>query len=298
MLRRIRILERAMRRVMTGRLRFLAAVSTFLAFCAAHAPAFAQYDVDLVSRSAFRVCADPSDMPFSNKKRDGFENKIATLLAKTLSLPVSYTWFPQTVGFLRNTLIAEKCDVVIGVVPGNGMMDSTSAYYHSAYMIVTRQEDHLTATSVTDPSLAGKRFGLIAATPPSDLLLHAHLIDRATAYSLQVDTRVESPPRQMLQDLLDHKIDVALIWGPFAGYFIAEGKLPLHMDFLQSDGKVRLDYRVALGVRPNETEWRRRLNAALRKNQPAIDDILMAYHVPLLDEQNHPIIPKAASAAH
>lgn len=257
--------------------------------------AAAQQSSDLVSRSEFRVCADPHNLPFSNQKLEGFENKIAALLAKDLNEPVGYTWFPQTVGFVRNTLLAYRCDVVMGTVTGGEMMDDTNPYYHTAYMIVTRAADGIAATSLADPVFAEKRIGLIAGTPPTDLLIRHDLMAHVTTYALLVDTRYEAPSRQMLQDLAEKKIDVALVWGPYAGYFIARDRMPLSAALLASepDGP-KLDYHIAMGVRPGETAWRRTLNRGIAKHRDEITAILMDYNVPLLDEQNR-LITEAAT---
>lgn len=267
--------------------RLTAAISAAFLVGGFAAPAGAQLSTDLVSRSEFRVCADPHNLPFSNDKLQGFENKIAELIAKDLNEPVGYTWFPQTVGFVRNTLLANRCDVVMGTVSAGEMMDETNPYYHSGYMIVTRAEDGITATAIGDPTFAGKRFGLIAGTPPTDLLLRHHLLAQTVSYSLLIDTRYESPSRQMLQDLVDKKIDASLLWGPYAGYYIAEEHLPLRAELLASepDGP-KLDYYIAMGVRPGETAWRRTLNRSIVKHQDEIAHILLDYHVPLLDAQN------------
>lgn len=270
--------------------RSLAAVAAALAAWPIAFGAAAQQASELVSRSELRVCADPHDLPFSNDKLQGFENKIAALIAQDLNEPVAYTWFPQTVGFVRNTLLAYRCDLVMGTVTGGEMMDDTNPYYHSAYMVVTRSADAIAATSLADPVLADKRIGLIAGTPPTDLLLRHRLMAHTTSYSLQVDTRFESPPRQMLEDLVDGKIDVGLLWGPFAGYFLMRDHLPLHAAMLSAepDGP-KLDFHIAMGVRPGETAWRRTLNRRIASHQQEITRILLEYGVPLLDEQNRPI---------
>ncbi len=250
--------------------------------------ASAQETIDLVSRTKFRVCADPSNLPFSDDKLQGFQNKIADLMARDLREPVSYTWYPRTVGFLRRTLFAYRCDVVMGTVAGGGETDSTNPYYRSAYMIVTRSADGLAATSLADPVFAGKRFGVIAGTPPTDLLVRHNLMTHATPYELQIDTRYSSSAREMLRDLVARKIDVALLWGPYAGYFIARDHLPLHAALLASDpGGPRLDYRIAMGVRHGEATWRRTLNRSIGKHRADITRILLDYHIPLLDEQDH-----------
>jgi quinoprotein dehydrogenase-associated probable ABC transporter substrate-binding protein len=252
---------------------------------------------ELIARTELKVCADPSDLPFSNKAGEGFENKIATLIGQDLGVPVNYVWFPQVVGFVRNTLRAHQCDLVMGAVSGDAVMEETNPYYHSGYMVVTRKDSGLKIQSLADPALAGKKIGLVAATPPTDLLLKHHLMPQVTTYALAVDTRFESPPRAMLQDVVDGKLDVGLIWGPFAGFYIKRDKLPLDAVFLDSeDGSTRLDFHIAMGVRAGEPEWRRRINQAIEHQHGEIAKILADYAIPQLDEQGKPIVlPEATS---
>jgi quinoprotein dehydrogenase-associated probable ABC transporter substrate-binding protein len=251
--------------------------------------------VDLVLRTELRVCADPNNLPFSNEKHEGFENKIAEIIARDLELPVSYVWFPQVVGFIRNTLAAHRCDLVMGTVSGDGITDNTNPYYHSGYMIVTRAGSGIDARSLGDPKLADKRIGLIAATPPTDLLLRHGLMPNVTSYALAIDTRYDSPARSMIQDILDGKLDLGLLWGPIAGYYIKHQKLPLQATLLSNeDTATRLDYHIAMGVRANEVDWRRRINQAIQRHQAEITRILVEYGVPLLDGQGRPIAPGGA----
>ncbi len=247
-------------------------------------PAQAQR-AEMISRTELRVCADPSNLPYSNQARQGFENRIAEIIGADLDLPVTYVWFPQTTGFVRNTLRAHECDLVMGTVSGDGEMDSTNPYYHTGYMMVTRTADAITTRSVGDPMLSSKRFGVIAATPPTDLLVRHKLMDQVRPYALRVDTRISNPPRAMLQDLVDDKIDVALVWGPTAGYAIKQDHLPLTAAFIEPEpGAPRLDYRIAMGVRANEPEWRRRINQAIGKHKTEIAAILAEYGMPTLDD--------------
>ncbi len=207
-----------------------------------------------------------------------------------MKVPVEYVWFPQVIGFVRNTLRARTCDLVMGAVAGDDVMDNTTAYYHTGYMIVTRAADGITATSISDPALADKRIGLVAATPPTDLVLRHNLFEHVRPYSLAVDTRAGNPARTMLQDLADGAIDVALAWGPVAGYAIKHDHLPLRAMFIEPEaGAPRLDYRISMGVRANEPEWRRRVNQALARKRQEVDQVLDAYGVPQLDEQNRPV---------
>jgi ABC-type amino acid transport substrate-binding protein len=138
--------------------------------------------------------------------------------------------------------------------------------------------------------LAKLKFGIIAGTPPTDLLVKHKLINQTTPFNLNDSTHFDSIARQMLQDLLDKKIDVALLWGPYAGYYIVHEHLPVKVALLQTEPNgPRLDYRIAMGVRPNEVEWRRKLNRLLLSNKDAIDKILKDYGVPMLDEQGRPV---------
>ncbi|MGB8841375.1 MAG: substrate-binding domain-containing protein [Aliidongia sp.] len=254
------------------------------------APRALAQTAEMVARTELRVCADPGNLPFSNKAGEGFENKIAQLVGQDLAVPVSYVWFPQVVGFVRNTLGAHQCDLVMGTVSGDSIMENTNPYYHSGYVIVSRPDAGIAARSIADPSLADKRIGLVAATPPTDLLLKHHLMANVTTYALAVDTRFDSPPRAMIQDIIDGKLDLGLLWGPIAGYFIKHDGLKLNMAFIESEeGSTRLDFRIAMGVRANEPEWRRRINQAIEHHQAEITQILVDYGVPMLDEQNHPI---------
>jgi quinoprotein dehydrogenase-associated probable ABC transporter substrate-binding protein len=256
----------------------------------AAAPAMAQSNVDLVSQTELRVCADPSNLPFSNDKREGFENKIAELVGHELKLPVTYTWFPDSQGFIRATIMKNRCDVIIGTAAGVADLDTTQAYYHTGYMLITPDDAHITTNKISDYTLIGKHIGLIAATPPTDLIVQHDLMDNVAVYQLVVDTRIQQPAHDMLKDLVAHRIGVGLLWGPYAGYYIKRDHLPLHEVFLDPEtSRVRLDYHIAMGVRPGSTEFRRRLNTVITKDMPQITAILQEYGIPLLDEQNRPV---------
>jgi quinoprotein dehydrogenase-associated probable ABC transporter substrate-binding protein len=257
------------------------------------APAAAQQGPDLVSTDALRVCADPNDLPYSNDRREGFENKIAEIIAKDLGRPLTYVWFPQVVGFVRNTLRKNECDLVMGAVAGDEVMENTNTYYHSGYMLVSRADAGIETNSLGSPALADKKIGLVAATPPTALLLKHDLMDHVTSYSLVVDTRFDAPPHRMIQDILDGKLDVGVIWGPIAGYYIKHDHLPLKAVFIAPEDNVRLDFRVAMGLRANEADWRRRVNQAIEHHRDEIARILAEYGIPQLDEQNQPIPPAA-----
>jgi quinoprotein dehydrogenase-associated probable ABC transporter substrate-binding protein len=247
---------------------------------------------DLVAPDELRVCADPSNLPYSNDKLEGFENKIADIIGKDLKRPVEYVWYPQSVGFIRQALAKGRCDLVMGTVAGDTDVDTTDPYYHSGYMLVSRQDAGIGTQDIGDPVLADKKIGLIARTPPTDLLLKHNLMDHVIPYALVVDTRVESPPRQMLQDIVDKKIDVGVLWGPIVGYQIKHDHLPLKAVFITPEGTNRMDFHIAMGVRPGEAEWRRRINQAIERHKDEIRRVLVDYGIPFLDEENKPIVPE------
>jgi quinoprotein dehydrogenase-associated probable ABC transporter substrate-binding protein len=245
---------------------------------------------EAVDRSHLRVCADPNNLPFSNQNGDGFENKIADLLAAELGVPVHYTWFPDSIGFIRSTLNAHACDIVIGTAAGNELLQNTNPYYRSTYAMVYRKDDKLNATSVADLAREAQTIGAVAGTPPTTLLAQEGALDKLRSYHLVVDTRFESPARQLVHDVAIGTIDSGILWGPIAGYFAKMEDVPLSVVPLPlNEGSPRLDFRITMGVRYNEPEWKRTINSLIRKKQPEITQILLDYGVPMLDEQGQPI---------
>jgi len=245
--------------------------------------------VDLVDRSALRVCADPSNLPFSNRDRKGFENKIADLLGQALDVPVVYTWFPQTVGFIRSTLRARKCDLVIGYAQGHELVQNTNHYYRSTYVLIYRADSDLDGvTTLADERLNDKRIGVIARTPPATIMAMNGLIGKAKPYHLVVDSRHTSPGKEMVADIASGEIDAGILWGPIGGYYAKRSDVPMTVIPLVSETKgPRMVYRITMGVRPQEREWKRQLNKLLNIHQDGINKILLDYGVPLLDEQDH-----------
>lgn len=245
---------------------------------------------EVQNRTVLSVCADPSNLPFSNKKGEGFENKIAELVATELGVRVHYTWFPQTIGFIRNTLRARKCDVVMGISLGNELVLNTNPYYRSAYALVYRAEPDLAVNSLSDPLLKTKRLGVVVNTPPASVLARHGLMANARPYNLRVDTRVDLPGKRMVQDVADGNIDVAVVWGPIAGYYAKIQNPALKVVPLSEQAEeITMDFRITMGVRQNEVEWKRQLNKIIRKLQPQINIILHRYGVPLLDEKGNAI---------
>jgi quinoprotein dehydrogenase-associated probable ABC transporter substrate-binding protein len=246
--------------------------------------------VEAVDHSALRVCSDPHNLPFSDQQGNGFENKIAEVFAQSLKVPLRYVWYPNSVGFLRNTLRARQCDLVVGIASGAEMVQSTNPYYHSTYVIVTRKADQLSISTMDDPKLRDLKIGLTAGTPPSDIAVRSGLIANVRPYPLFVDTRYDAPGKQMIDDLLQKKIDIALLWGPIAGYFARDHANDLTIVPLRSqDANLRLDFYIAMGVRPGENKWKNQIDGLMRQNQDKIAAILRDYGVPTLDNQGNPI---------
>ena len=263
------------------------ALAAALLLCA---PAGAQV-IDLVTRDTLRVCADPANLPFSNEAGQGFENKIAELLAQELHVPLAYTWFPQAVGFVRNTLAAKRCDVVIGYAAGSDPVQNTNPYYKSAWVLVHRQGNGLDGVeSLGDPRLQGKRLGIVAGTPPATILALNGLIGRAKPYALTVDRRFESPAEQMMADILSGDIDGGILWGPIGGYFAKRAGMPLAVvPLVREKQGPPMTYRITFGIRHGETVWKHKLNDFITAHQADINRILLDYGVPILDEQDRPI---------
>lgn len=247
---------------------------------------------EVVDRSSLRVCADPANLPFSNKAGEGFENKIAELLADELGVPVRYTWFPQATGFVRNTLMARKCDIVIGISLGFELLQNSNPYYRSAYSLVYRPDNGLSLASLADPKLKELRLGVVAGTPPASLLAKYRLLDRVRPYHLVADTRFHKPGKRMADDIAAGDVDVGVLWGPIAGFYSQNQDPPLKVVPLPTNaGEVRMDYRITMGLRFNEPDWKRRINDLIKRKQPEINAILMDYGVPLLDDQGRRITP-------
>ena len=268
-----------------------AAVVSLAFFLISPSPAAAQ-TADLVSRTALRVCADPANMPFSNQAGEGFENKLAELLSADLKLPLEYTWFPQATGFVRNTLGAKRCDVVMGYVAASEVIQNTNPYYKSAWVLVYPKDQGLDGVEALDDArLKRKRIGIVAGAPPATIMAMNGLMGHAKPYALMVDRRYESPAEEMLRDIAAGNIDAGILWGPIAGYYARKADKPLAIvPLLHETKSVTMTYRITLGLRHGELEWKHRLNDFLDAHKAEIQSILLQYGVPLIDEQDRPVV--------
>ncbi|MFK7996868.1 MAG: substrate-binding domain-containing protein [Granulosicoccus sp.] len=233
-----------------------------------------------------RVCADPNNLPFSNDSEEGLENKVISLLAKELGKEVRYTWFPQSVGFVRNTLRLRQCDLISGITTTSEKVQNTNPYYHSAYSIVQSASLQPPIETMSDERLKSLKLGVVAGTPPADVLAANGLLSNLKPYHLVADTRRGAPAKNAVMDVANGVTDVAFVWGPIAGYFSKQSDIPLSVTpLLKENNRVRMNYRVSMAVRFNETDWKRTVNAALSRIQPQIDDVLREYGAPLLNDR-------------
>ena len=230
-------------------------------------------------------------MPYSNKAGEGYENKIAEIFAASLKVPVRYTWYPESTGFVRNTLGAYRCDVIMGTVSSNDLVVNTNPYYRSVYTLVYRADSGLKIDTLSDPALKKLEIGIIANSPPADVLAGEGVMAHIHGYSLVVDTRYSSVGQEMLNDIANKVIDVGILWGPIAGYYAAQQKVPLTVvPLVKEPPATRMDFWITMGVRNGDQNWKRELNELIRQHDAEITSILRSYHVPLLDRTGH-LIP-------
>lgn len=230
-----------------------------------------------------RVCADGNNLPFSNEAGEGFENRIAEMIAEEMEVPVSYVYAPQVMGFVRNTLDTRMCDLMIGVPAGYGFVQNTTAYYRSVYSLVVPEDSDLEVRRLDAPELEGRRIGVISETPP---LVPLRRVGAELAnYPLQTDTRVRAPVRDAIEDVARGETEGAVVWGPLAGYYAARHQPPLKVfPLVEDDSDAQLEYRITMGVRQGERQWRDWLNDFIERRQGDIHAVLAEYHVPLVDE--------------
>ncbi len=242
--------------------------------------------------SALRVCADPNNLPFSNRQEQGFENKIASLLAKDMNRVLDYDWHPQRRGYLRNTILAGRCDLIIGIATGVEMVETTQPYYRSTYVFVTRAASNFHLDSFDAPQLRKLRIGVqiigddYANTPPVHALARRGIV-AIQGYRVLGDYQRSNPPASIIQAVSSGEIDVAIAWGPMAGYFAAIAPVELQIQPLRSthDAALPLTFDISLGLRRGNFWLKQKVEAALKRNRQAILEILNSYHVPQLIER-------------
>ena len=240
-----------------------------------------------------RVCADPNNLPFSNNRGEGFENKIAEMVASDLGWRLEYTWWAQRRGFFRNTLKAGACDAVIGVPSGFEMALTTMPYYRSSYVFLYRK-GKLQLNSLDDPRLHELKVGVqmigddFSNTPPAHALSRRNIIQNVKGYTIYGDYAQQNPPARIIDAVARKEIDVAIVWGPLAGYFARHQRVPLQLEFVspQIDQPfLPFVYDISMGVRRDDQELRDQLERVIQKRRTDIDRLLDQYGVPRVDRQ-------------
>ena len=273
---------------------FLAVIATLLWLPAAQA----------WEEKTVKVCADPNNPPYSDKKMQGFENKIADLLGKELGKKLEYTWFPQRMGFIRNTLKAQladtgeyKCDVIIGYPTGAEMAATTNPYYRSTYAMVyvkkrgfddIKSPDDL--VNLPAERLAKLKLAMFDASPATDWLLKHHLVYHALPYQTMTGDAAVNTAETLEKDMKDGKLDMAIVWGPIAGWLQYHNKIgPLEVIPMRSESGIKFDFPISMAVRIPDKGRKEELNGLIESKAKEIRKILLAYHVPLVDGEGNPI---------
>jgi quinoprotein dehydrogenase-associated probable ABC transporter substrate-binding protein len=249
--------------------------------------------------TALRVCADPANLPLSNTRGEGYENKIAEILARDLKRHVEFTFFPQRMGFVRNTLRQKdeatqqfKCDVIIGVPKGFELTATTQPYMHSTYALVFKSRTEFAQLESPEDlmklppgQLQALRVGVFGRSPGADWLLRNGLLARAVFYAPQSGDPAESTAQVIEQDLLSGKTDMAIVWGPIAGFLVQQhqGSPAWRALPFKPDPTIKFDYEISMGVRFGEKQWKDTLDQWIRDHQDEVRTILADYRVPLLE---------------
>jgi mxaJ protein len=269
--------------------RVLAVALGFVGFLFADAPA--------ETAPVLRVCADPDNLPFSNEKGEGFENKLAELIAERLGDTLEYSWFTETTGYVPNTIGANACDLVMGYAQGTGLIEDTNPYYYTSYVLITREDDKDLegVESLSDPRLKNKRIGLLARTPPASLLAMRGLISTAKPFESQTSENQGKAAQEMIAEIASGELDAGLLWGPIGGYYAQRAEVPLSVvPLVKESAGPTTYYGITMGVRPNEPQFKHEINKVLAENRRDINVILQGYNVPLLDLEGKPLVSDGA----
>ena len=243
--------------------------------------------IEAVDTENLRVCADPSNLPFSNENKEGFENDIANLLGDKLGIPVVYEFFPQVIGYVRNTLNKKKCDIIIGITASNDLVLNTVPYMRWSYGMFYLKDNGIEVDRPNHPQLADLSIGVQAGTPPTFVLQRYNLMGRVRPYNLTFDPRKAVIGESMIEDLIDGLIDIAFMSGPIASHYLNKKGFDknkyVYIPLETTDqGWGKMDYYTTMGVRDGETDWKKKLNRFIKSNQKEIDKILAKHNIPVL----------------
>jgi quinoprotein dehydrogenase-associated probable ABC transporter substrate-binding protein len=242
--------------------------------------------------AVLRVCADPNNLPFTNERKQGFENRLAELVADEMGATLAYTWWPQRRGFVRETLNAGKCDVIMGVPARYDLVATTRPYYRSTYVFLSRRDRDLHLQSLDDPRLRQLRIGVHligddgANTPPAHALSRRGIVGNLAGFSIYGDYAQPNPPARIVDAVADESIDVAIAWGPLAGYFAKQSRVALDVVPVQphNDPALPFEYDIAMGVRRGDDELRARLDGILERRAEAIAGVLDDFGIPRVEK--------------
>ncbi|MCB4810902.1 substrate-binding domain-containing protein [Methylovorus menthalis] len=233
----------------------------------------------------FKVCADQDNLPYSNSRQEGFENKIAQLIAQDLGKKLSYQFWYDRMGYIRNTLNARRCDVIMGTVAGNDMVLTSKPYYRSGYVFVTRKESNLNITDWDSPDLRKGIIGVVGQTPPSRPIYDKGLMENARPYRIQRDLNL--PPSFMIDDLVKGDIDIAIVWGPIGGYYAKQSKVPLVVvpvpEYEDTNVHGKEYWNISVAVRKKDKERLAMIQEVLDRRHADIMKILDDFGIPHLD---------------
>jgi quinoprotein dehydrogenase-associated probable ABC transporter substrate-binding protein len=267
------------------RIAILAVAAFSLLFGSASAPV----NFHAAVKDELRVCADPNNLPFSNRKGDGFENRIAQLVARDLHRPLQYVFAIQRDNFVAKTLNAGLCDLVISLPVGFDQADLTAPYYQSQYVFVYRADRKLALHSMRDSRLAKLKIGVHligdSDTPPMMALTRQGIVKNVVGFMMYGDTSLPNPPARLIEAVETGNIDVAAVWGPLGGYFAKHSAVPLDVvpiTDIQGFAPAVFQYRMAMGVRRGDNQLKAQLNAVIEKRHREIRNILAAYGVPVV----------------
>ena len=237
------------------------------------------------------ACADPNNLPFSNRAGQGFENKLAEMIASDLHAKLQYVWWAQRRGYVRNTLNDAKCDFWPGIGSNVEMAATSRPYYRSTYVFVSRVSDKLARLTLDDPRLRKLRIGVqmvgddFSNTPPAHALTRRGIVGNIRGYMLYGDYRQPSPSSEIVRAVERGDVDVALVWGPLAGYFAARSPVPLRLEPVtpwMDDMQWPMQFDVSVGVRRDNQRLLKEIDAVLDRRSGDIRRLLEAYHVPLV----------------
>jgi mxaJ protein len=260
-----------------------------IALCAA---ALLLGSCDLVRQRTLTACADPNNLPFSNQAQQGFENKLAEMIASDLHAKLNYVWWAQRRGYVRNTLNERKCDFWPGIGSNVEMVATTRPYYRSTYMFVSRASENLNGLTLDDPRLRKLKIGVqmvgndATNTPPAHALASRGIIANVRGYMLYGDYSKPNPPAEIVRAVERGDVDVALVWGPLAGYFAAQSPVPLRLEPVtpwMADMQWPMQFDISVGVQKDDTKLLKQIDQVLARRTGDIRKLMKAYHVPLVE---------------